>query len=324
MELIDAAVEIDPYSVRVLWEQCQTNAYLQRTEKSLAVCGRIKDMAPESPIGWYGWGLAHSFSGDMAHATKGFIEAVELDPGDFEMIAAVSVYWITMGDDDQAELWLQRAEAIGAGQVFPIIARLRILKHREQHGQVRDLAGKTLAQNAEDRHGSQRILRQIWAYELARIGNFEGALEPFRKSISWAFEPELVVPDDLARQTNDVIQIAALLKLADPTSERPAQLLEVVEGVTADWPPGWGPWASNHQRAAIATIRGEYETALQWLDRAWDNKWRYMWHETLIEDVVFSQLKNEPGYKNLVARFELDMDQQRELAHELLSIEKEE
>jgi len=324
MKLIDSAVEIEPYSVLVLWEQCQTNAYLQRVEKALAVCERINDLAPESPMGWYGWALAYSFSGDMAHATKGFIEAVELDPGDFEMIAAVSFYWLTMGDENQAQSWLQRAEAIGAGQPFPIIARLRILKQREQHDQVRDLAGKTLAQNAEDRHGSQRILRQIWAYELARIGDFEGALVPFHESISWAFEPELVVPANLAGYTDDVIQIAALLKLADPTSERSAQLLEVVEGLTADLPPEWGPWTGYQHQAAIATIRGEYETALQWLDRAWDNKWRYMWHETLIEDVVFSQLKNEPGYKNLVARFELDMDQQRQLAHELLGIEKEE
>ena len=322
MELIAAAVEIDPYSVRVLWEQCQTNAYLQNLEKSLVACERIKEITPESPNGWYGWGLAHSLSGDMAQAAYGFAKAIERDPGDFEMIAAMNFYWLTMGDADQAELWLQRAEAIGAGQPFPIVARLRLLKYREQHDQVRDLTGKTLAQNAEDRHGSQQVLRQTWAYESARAGDFQAALEPFRKSTSWAFDHELVVPDDLARQTGDVIQIAALLKLADPTSERPEQLLKAVEDISGQQPPAWGVWASDLNQAAIATIRGEHVTALQWLNSAWDKKWRFMWRERLVEDAIFSQMKDEPGYKELVTRFERDMEQQREQAYELMEIQK--
>ena len=322
MELIAAAVEIDPYSVRVLWEQCQTNAYLQNLEKSLVACERIKEITPESPNGWYGWGLAHSLSGDMAQAAYGFAKAIERDPGDFEMIAAMNFYWLTMGDADQAELWLQRAEAIGAGQPFPIVARLRLLKYREQHDQVRDLTGKTLAQNAEDRHGSQQVLRQTWAYESARAGDFQAALEPFRESTSWAFDHELVVPDDLARQTGDVIQIAALLKLADPTSERPEQLLKAVEDISGQQPPAWGVWASDLNRAAIATIRGEHVTALQWLNSAWDKKWRFMWRERLVEDAIFSQMKDEPGYKELVTRFERDMEQQREQAYELMEIQK--
>jgi len=322
VELIDAAVEIDPYSIRVLWEQCQTNAYLQNLEKSLLACDRIKEIAPDSPSGWYGWGLAYLNSGDIAKATYGFAKAIERDPGDFEMIAAMNFHWIALGDAKQAELWLQRAEAIGAGQPFPIIARLRLLKYREQHDRVRDLAGKALEQNAEDRHGSQRVLRQTWAYESARIGNFQAALEPFRESTPWAFEPELLVPDDFANHNRDVIQIAALLQLADPTSERSEQLLKEVEALPGQQHPARGTWAGDINNAAIATIRGEYETALQWLNSAWDKNWRLLWREILVEDAIFSQLKNEPAYKDLVARFEQDMEKQRELAYELLEVQR--
>ena len=41
-----------------------------------------------------------------------------------------------------------------------------------------------------------------------------------------------------------------------------------------------------------------------------------------MEDAIFSQLKDEPGYQDLVTRFELDMEQQRELAYKLLEIQK--
>ncbi|MGB5291870.1 MAG: tetratricopeptide repeat protein, partial [Lysobacterales bacterium] len=322
MDLINAAVQIDPYSVRVLWEQCQTNAFLQRVEVALTACERIKEVAPESPSGWYGWAMVHSMSGDMANAAYGFTEAIKRDPGDFEMIAAMSYFWLTMGDAEQAELWLQRSEAIGAGQPFPIIGRLRLLKYNEQHKQAYDLAAKTMTQNLENRHGSQQTLRQIWAYESARTGDFQAALEPYRKSMPWAFEPELRLPEGFALQSGDATQVAGLLKLADPTSERPEQLLNAVEAISGQQHPAWGIWASDIDNAAVATIRGDYETALQYLNNAWDKKFRFMWREALIEDAIFGQLKNEPGFKDLVARFETDLEQQRELAYELLELEK--
>ncbi len=322
MDLINAAVQIDPYSVRVLWEQCQTNAFLQRVEVALTACERIKEVAPESPSGWYGWAMVHSMSGDMANAAYGFTEAIKRDPGDFEMIAAMSYFWLTMGDAEQAELWLQRSEAIGAGQPFPIIGRLRLLKYNEQHKQAYDLAAKTMTQNLENRHGSQQTLRQIWAYESARTGDFQAALEPYRKSMPWAFEPELRLPEGFALQSSDATQVAGLLKLADPTSERPEQLLNAVEAISGQQHPAWGIWASDIDNAAVATIRGDYETALQYLNNAWDKKFRFMWREALIEDAIFGQLENEPGFKDLVARFETDLEQQRELAYELLELEK--
>jgi len=71
-------------------------------------------------------------------------------------------------------------------------------------------------------------------------------------------------------------------------------------------------------RAGIATVRGDHDAALQWLNSAWDKHWRLDWRSVLLDDVVFSPLKNEPGYKDLVTRFEADMERQRQLAYELL------
>ena len=322
MELINAALEIEPYAVLVLWDQCQTHAFLQRVETALAACRRIQEIAPESPMGWYGWGLTYLFSGDIARAVKNFTEAIERDPGDYEMFAGMTRFWITLGDADQAEQWQTRAEVTGAGQPLPIWGRLVLLKYREQHELARDLAAKALAQNSEDRHGSQFAFRQTLAFELARDGDYQAALTPFQESLPWAFETPLVLPADLAKQTVDIIQIAALLKLADPTSDRPEQLLEAAESVTDQLPPQWLVFGADLDRAGIATVRGDFDSALQWLNNAWDKHWRTDWRSILLDDVVFSQLKNEPGYKDLVARFEADMDQQRELAYELLDIRK--
>jgi len=322
LELIRTAVEIEPYSGPVQWEQCQTNAFLQRLETSLLACKRVQEVAPTSPMGWYGAALAHLNSGDIARAAKGYADAIERDPGDYEMIAAMANFWLLLGNANQAELWLQRAEAIGAGQPIPTWARLRLYKYREQHGQVVKLAEQTFAQKAEDRHGSQFLLRHLWAYEMSRNNDFQTALAPFIEALPWAFETQLEAPDDFSAQILDMIQIAALIKLADPTSQRPAELIELVEQVNGQQNPRWGIWSSDLIYASIATIRGENETALQWLNGAWDKNWRTSWRTVLVHSAVFSQLRNEPGYQELVARFESDMEKQREIAYELLGIDR--
>jgi TolB-like protein/Tfp pilus assembly protein PilF len=322
LELIAAAVEIEPYSGPVQWEQCQTNAFLQRQEASLAACKRIREIDPESPMGWYGRALAHSYSGDIARSLQGFTEAIERDPGDFEMIAAMANFWLLLGDAELARQWLQRAEAIGAGQAVPIGARLSLYKYLEQHGRAKDLVEQILAQKSEDRRGSKSRFRQVWAYELAREGDYTQALKPFIEAVPWAFETPLDIPSDVTDHISDLLQIAALLKLADPTSERPAQLLQVLEDIDGQLNPRWGVWSIDIVYAGIAAIRGENETALQWLNSAWDKNWRSGWRTRLIHDAVFIPLKNEPGYQELVARFEADMAQQRELAYELLEIDK--
>jgi TolB-like protein len=322
MELIDAALEIEPYSARVLWDHCQTNAMLQNTDVSLSSCARIRELVPDSPLGWYGWGVAHMFSGNIAGALKGYSEAIERDPGDYEMIAAMGLFWLLVGDAEQAEKWQQRADAIGADQPVPMWARLTLYEFREQHDLALNFAGQILEREMEDRYGTNAIIRGIWAFESARLGKFKDALAPYRKAFPWAFEEPLVVPANGHEAISDLVQIAALLKLSDPTSQRPALLLEKVEAMIGRHNPRRGAWFNDLVEARIAVIRGDKKAAFEALDSAWDKKWRLGWRPTLMSDAVFTQLKNEPAYQELVARFEADMDSQRELAYELMDIQK--
>jgi len=322
IELIDAALEIEPYSVRVLWDHCHTNAIMQNVSSALSSSARIREIVPDSPLGWYGWGSTHMFSGDIARGLKGYSEAIVLDPDDYEMVAAMSLFWVLLGDAGQADKWQQRADAIGAGQPVPVWSRLLLYQYREQHDLAKNLAGQVLERNIEDRFGTNSIFRQVWASELARAGNYQAALLPFQQALPWAFEDLLVLPPNFNGNIGDLLQIAALLKLSDPTSGRPSQLLELVESLSDQQNPRRGFWRTDLDNAAIATIRGDNETAIKWLNSAWDKKWRLGWRVMLLNNAVFIPLKNEPGYRDLAARFEADMDRQREVAYELMEIQK--
>jgi TolB-like protein/tetratricopeptide (TPR) repeat protein len=322
MELIDAALEIEPYAVRVLWDHCQTNGIMQEISTALSSCARIREIVPDSPLGWYGWGSTYMFNGDIARGMKGYSEAIELDPNDYEMVAAMGLFWVLLGDTEQADKWQQRADAIGAGQPVPVWSRLMLYQYREQHDLAKKLAGQVLERKIEDRYGTNTIFRQTWAYESARTGNYQAALKPFQHALPWAFEDLLVLPPNVAGHIGDLLQIAALLKLTDPTSERPSQLLEVVENMGDQQNPRRGFWGTDLDNAAVATIRGDNETALKWLNSAWDKKLRLGWRLILLNNAVFIPLKNEPGYRDLAARFEADMDRQRDVAYELMEIQK--
>jgi len=320
--LIEAALEIEPYAVPILWEHCQTNAYLQNLAAAQSSCNRIKEIAPESPLGWYGEASAYLQTGNLAHGAKGFSDAIERDPGDYEMISAMSDFWVFLGDAEQADKWLQRAEAVGAGQPFPIRARLRLYMYREQHDLAYDLAKQAFDRKLEDRHGTNYNFRHIWAFESGLKEDYQGGLLPFRETFPWAFQSPLEPPDNLPDQIRDIIQIAALLKLAEPLSERPEELLRLVEPRLEEHNPAWGAWNPDVSRAAIATIRGQHEEALDWLNKAWDKKWRVRWRPNLLDNVVLSQLSSEPGYQELVTRFETDMERQRDEAYKLMGIIK--
>jgi TolB-like protein len=320
MALIDAALEIEPYAVQVLWEHCQTNAFRQNIEIAINSCARIKEIAPESPLGWYGEALAYLHTGNLARAVKGFSDAIERDPDDYEMLAAMSSFWVLLGDTEQADRWQQRAEAIGAGQPFSIWSRLKLYKYREQHDLARNLAKQVLNSKLQDRHGTNFTFRHTWAFESARKGEYEAGLVPYRESLPWAFKPSLEPPDNVQEQVADIIQIAALLKLAEPMSDRPEDLLRIAELYVDVHHPAWGVWTSDLSRAGIAIIRGQHEEALALFDKAWDKHWRFAWREILVDNTVSSQLAGQPGYQELIARFETDMERQREETYQLMGI----
>ncbi len=320
--LIDAALEIEPYALPVLWEHCRANAYLQNFATAQNSCNQIKKIAPDSPLGWYGEATAYMNIGDIARATKGFSDAIVRDPGDYEMVSAMTVFWVELGDAEQADQWQRRAEAIGSGQPFPMWSRLSLLQYREQHDLALTFVKQVLDGKPEDRHGRNSMFRHTLAFESALAGDYEAGLIPYREALPWAFESVLEIPENAPNQIGDIIQVAGLLKLAEPMSERPEELLSLAETHIDDQKPNWGLWQPSISRAAVATIRGHHDEAIDWLNKAWDKNWRYGWRAVLINDAVLSQLAGEPGYQALITRFETDMERQREEAYALMGITK--
>jgi TolB-like protein/Flp pilus assembly protein TadD len=318
--LLDAALEIEPYAVRVLWDKCQTNAFLQRKEVALAACARIAEVEPDSVFVDYGPALVHLFSGDIARGLLGYTRAIEHDPEDYEMLGAMTLFWSFLGDGDRAREWLQRAEAIGAGQPVPINARLLLYQFQERHDLARDLVREALGRDMDDRHGTNFFFRHINAYESVQANDYEAGLQPYRQLLPWAFARELEAPADIGSYLDDLIYIADLLMRADPLSERPAELLRLVEPLTDAEATTTFLWTGPQRRAQLAVLRGNEDSAIALLNECFDKGFIAYWRQFMLYDPIITRLQGRAAYQQLIARYEAEMDRQRELAYELLGV----
>jgi TolB-like protein/Tfp pilus assembly protein PilF len=320
--LISEALRVDPLDLRIIWIKCQSNAYLGNFELAMEACTRIQELDPESPLGYYGEALTHLYTGDIARALVWYGNAIEKDPGDFEMIGAMSMFWLFLGDPEQARIWLQRAEALGAGQPVPISARMQLYQYLEQPDLARDLAKQALDAGIQDRHGINSFLRHACAYAFVLEGDIESALEPYRLEYPWVFAAELEPPDDYAFMVDDLFVIADLLKRQNPISEQPDQLVRLAEQKINDYPPVLGPWHAEGRRGSIAILRGDYDKAVEHMNRMFEMGSRSWWRTFFIYDPLAMHLTDHPGYQDLIARFEQDMERQRVLAYELLEVKQ--
>jgi TolB-like protein len=95
----------------------------------------------------------------------------------------------------------------------------------------------------------------------------------------------------------------------------------LVEANIDDFQPLQGVWHGEYRRAQLATLRSAHDAAIGFLERAFELGWRTYWRQYLVYDPVLSRLRGHPGFRKLVARFEADMERQREQAYALLDVE---
>jgi TolB-like protein len=322
LALIDQALEIEPMATRILWNKCQANAHLQNFETSIAACMTIRELDPDSPLSYYGEALANVYVGNIPRTMQGYLAALERDPEDFEMIAALAIFWTWLGDAEQARAWLARADALGAGQTVPVAARMYLYQFLEQYDLAGNLAKRALDEGMQDRHGILNFLRHAWAFASVLNDDVDAALEPYRQAHPWVFEEPMEVPEDYVHVVDDLLVIADLLKRKDSFSVRADRLIQLAEEKVDEYLPSFGPWHTDGRWAAIETLRGNHDKAIDHLEAMFDMNFRPYWRTIVYNDPIMLRLRGEPGYKALIQRFEKDMERQREEAYELLGVER--
>ena len=322
LEYVEEAERIDPYSVDVLWDLIGFYAFMGTPEATLPYAQRIGEIQPENPNRYWGPGLAYQVDGQLAKSLEFQVKTTQLDPNDYEIPAGIAAVWLAMGDIEQAESWAKLADDLGADQPTPISTRVQIYEYREQYGLAADMAKRALDRKLDNRLGSNNILRRAYISNLVRQGDIQQAIDYYRTELPGAFATPMDVELTTRRNYRQLVDIAVLLKTQDPASERATELITFTEKRMQLLDGAFLPWSQAIDKAALEAARKNKPVAMEQLELAFELGMRFRWRNLLMSNIAFNSLHDEPEFKQLVARFEADMERQRIEAYELLGMNK--
>ncbi len=317
LEYLKEAERIDPYSVDVLWDLISFSAFTMQPEIAEAYAERTAEIQPENPNRYWGPGMAYLVSGKLATALDYQIKSSGLDPNDYEFKAGIAATWLALGDIEQAEFWAKQADAIGADQPYPIMARVMMYQYREQNGMAADMAKRVLDREMDNRLGSNNVLRRAYISDLVRRGDITQAIDFYHDHFPDAFTKPLALDMVTYQKAGQLIDIAVLLQMLDPGSAQAVELINAAEEKNQSRDERLMPWARARDRAAVAAVRNDKQAALEHLQYAVELGMRWRWQSTMFSTIAFNSLHDEPEFKNLVSVIEADMQQQREEAYKL-------
>jgi TolB-like protein/Flp pilus assembly protein TadD len=317
MPYINRAAEIEPYSTEVQHELCWSYTWLSDLEGALEARQRIREIDPDSPMGYYGASLAHRVAGNLAQSVAWDVQAFERDPDDQELQAHLSEQWMGLGDFQEAESWLERAEATGPEEPATVAARVSALLHREQTTRAAQLAAGHLG--GDDRFWSRDILRNAFVADALKRGDANAALESYRIDNAWFFEEPLQIDMERSSWTaSDLIEMAHILKKTDLASSKADELLDAARALIDGAHPDITHWLADINRAGLEATRGNDEEALRHLDKAYENGMRFRWRHWFQRWFPLESVRELTGYRQLIAQLESDMENQLEETHRLL------
>jgi len=322
LEYVEEAERIDPYSVDVLWDLIAYYAFTGQPELTKPYAQRTAEIQPDNPNRYWGPGMGYQISGQLATSLDYQVKAAAVDPNDYELPAGIAAIWLDLGDPDQAEKWAKLADQMGADQPSPIIARVQLYQYREQYGLAADMAKRALDRNLDNRMGSNDLLRRTYIANLVRQGEIQQAIDFYLDQYPGAFTTPLNVELDTFRRYDELVEIAQLLQMQDPSSEKAVELINAAEQKMLLIDERFLPWQRALDRASIAAVTNDKQESLKQLARAYDLGLRFRWRNLLLSNIVFNNLFDEPEFKNLVAMLEQDMQRQREEAYKIPGVLK--
>jgi TolB-like protein len=280
----------------------------------------------------YALAVAHLLAGRVSQARLSFLKAAELDPSLSEALNDLAVAYMWSGEFDQSLYWARRgfalapnlsSEYVAVGGSLLVLADDTVTGHWLREAERRFPKSPRLqlmlaGLETIDGHADAALAR-LRGRATADPGNMEiqaalaemlvlthaaeapAAIEKIFKDAPEG-RPNLMTASFrtiyayLLQGRGEAARATALLDEAEASARRD----EANGSETADVPL---------ELAEIQVLRGDHAAALRFLETAYLHGWR-LYREAAL-DPILSRLKNEPAYRQLLARMEADVSAMR-------------
>ncbi len=309
LPLLLQARELDPLAQNTLFILARTYEALADYDQARTVYGRIREIDPDSTLGYGPVAGTYFPQGRFDEAMKWLIKGLEVDPKDFE-IAGWMVYSNDCLEDYAAATeWSDWLDGWVTKQPQPMAMQAMHHYLTDRFEIALQLSNLALRLNLPDRWTSDSIFMRIKRDEALANGDPGAGIEVFAGQ-----HPQLLRDQPLVTENNIVqaTDLALLLQLAGRTGEADRLLEAVIEAYDQPYfTTGAARFHVVSAKAEALALLGEEQAALAELRRIIDNGWRYAWRWETDLNPNFNRLRESREFQAMVSELEADMAQQR-------------
>ena len=312
LTLVQPAIQADPLNSWLLALEAIGYEGTGRFNEARRVIDRIREVDTKTPRGYYGVAYIEYYAyGEVARAIPWMLQALEVDPQDYELPASLVRLYLDLGDMNSAKRYLDRALEMGPQGARPRMSEVRYLERAGRTDEARRLAQELITDTAfPQRQSRAELLRSatVDMHASAAAKLYEQLFPALRsrtpfaeQSWTWTRPPHQYVRAevDLAR-----------LQLALGQRDAAETLLDDAEAFT-HLLPRMGRMGYAVLDAEIAAVRGDDDRAMTLLREAVNAGWVVSWWWELGHNQNLASLHDRVDYRDLVEELESKMVRQR-------------
>lgn len=302
MELMQQALRLDPYSAPVNLMLGRLYDGEARFDDAMAHYMKVIEIEPDHAFGYvYIAAIHYLVHGRLDEAIVWYGKAADNDAMSPSLQAAQALAYLEIGDPDSAQLWVDRAFALGPDTFWARWANLLLnLYTGNDEDALTD--ARVMLENYPREWGALRILRDA---DVA-AGRYEVARSRYARAYRELTEPE--IPDVNRSNYPVAVDLALVLQLMGQP-ERADDLLDGSLEVMASMSRfGVGGYWLNDVRAL--TLRRQPQRALRTLRQAIDDGWRFQVWYHMDMDPNLDSIRGTTEFDELNAILRADLDAQ--------------
>ena len=318
LAIIDRGLERDPLSIALLDEKGRKLVELKRPDEALAVYAKMRELAPDSVMGYHGETLLHQGAGRYVDAIYWCTRTMAVDPDDHELPAFVAQDLLMLGLTEEAAPWVRRAELLNASGSDTQRVLIQYAERTGDKARALALSREILRAKRDNRR---------WVYGMAAIhyltlmdeaGKLDEALAFMDQVSPGVLELPPPPPQSEFDLTAQGIVTGFLARGAQP-AERKLRADALRAGI-AKWAEDFD-FENDVVGAILAELRGERSRAVEILIGELDDRTNEIWEWRigLLRDPVLGPVTREPEVAAALARMEADYAAQGERYRKLVA-----
>ena len=306
-ELLEKAVELEPTNPAYRQVIAYVYGQLDQPDEEIAQYKLALQFNPDKPFLNRMLGMILWYAGHLDEGIIYYRRAIALDPNRSQFSQNMSDVFFHMGDNEEAARWWLRVESL----IHPdlrFMYRARAMEHLgnrdEAYRGYRERLSKVIVP-----YWAMYDHMQVYCDDF-RTGRFEDLKAMFYEHFPQLFEPDVsiykvqgLISDTMlfGLVAQDLAPVLAALGEHD-------QAEHLMNEAWHHWRQHYQAWRKEFFQVIWHIMRGENQQAIQLLSDIFDAGMRDRYH---FYDARLDPIREDPGFVDLLERFEADMAQQR-------------